>query len=296
MEASNNSKKQSQPIPPKVGVIIANYNYGHLLWDAVNSVVNQNYEGQLPIFIIDDASTKNRVDTKDHYYNHKRNSLSTNKVGGWTDRFNDKFNKLINEKEIESGTCGGEYWFHQMANNHGPSFCRNFMAEFAINEDCEYLAFLDADDIYHPDKIKKSVEILEKDDRIAAVYSDYSSLNMKTGVSIREYKPSYCKQLLLRECIINNDSVIRASAFQEAGGYLDTIRRAEDWDLWLRISHKHLLWHIPEDLLTVRNTGEGLSNLTEENRELWNQSWDVVRRRVDEFYKTGKIPMGSLND
>lgn len=229
---------------PKVGVIIPNYNCGHLIHDALLSVESQIYEGEIRIYVLDDCSTKNSV---------IKEQLSP--------------------------------YVHFQANltNMGPSYCRNLMGKIATGEECKYLAFLDADDIYHPEKIAKSVEVLESDDNIAAVYSDYSSLNMKTGVKTREYKSSYNKRLLLQDCIINNDSVVRASVFEEVGGYDEEMRCAEDYDMWIRISHKYLIYHIPEDLLTVRVTGEGATFAR--SKDEWNKNWNRIQQKLEQIYK-----------
>jgi glycosyltransferase involved in cell wall biosynthesis len=204
------------------------------------SIESQTYKGDIRIYVLDDCSTKNSV---------IREQLSP--------------------------------YVHFQANltNMGPSYCRNLMATIATEAGAKYLAFLDADDIYAPQKIEKSVEIMEREENVAAVYSDYTSLNMKTGVATREYKPAFDKHYLLRECIVNNDSVVRASAFKAVGGYDEEMRCAEDYDLWIRISHKWLIYHIPEDLVTVRVTGEGatFSRTSEE----WQRNWNRIREKLN---------------
>ena len=47
--------------PSKVTVYITNFNYGHYLEKAVNSVLNQTYE-EVEVLIIDDGSTDNSHD------------------------------------------------------------------------------------------------------------------------------------------------------------------------------------------------------------------------------------------
>jgi len=44
---------------PRVTVIIANYNYDQYISDAIQSAIDQDYEGPLSICIIDDGSTDN---------------------------------------------------------------------------------------------------------------------------------------------------------------------------------------------------------------------------------------------
>jgi len=56
------------------------------------------------------------------------------------------------------------------------------------------------------------------------------------------------------------------------------MRCAEDYDLWIRISQKYMLWHIPEDLLTVRVTGEGAT--FSRTKEEWQKNWNRIREKL----------------
>ena len=47
---------------PLLSIVIANYNYGHFLEEAIQSVLSQNMGNQIELIICDAASTDNSVD------------------------------------------------------------------------------------------------------------------------------------------------------------------------------------------------------------------------------------------
>ena len=49
---------------PVLSVVIANYNYGRFLEDAIQSVVGQNENGVVELIVCDAASTDDSVDRK----------------------------------------------------------------------------------------------------------------------------------------------------------------------------------------------------------------------------------------
>ena len=47
---------------PKVAIIIANYNYEDYVIKAINSVLNQTYDGEIRIYVVDDGSSDSSWD------------------------------------------------------------------------------------------------------------------------------------------------------------------------------------------------------------------------------------------
>ena len=65
---------------PKVAIIIANYNYEDYVIKAINSVLNQTYDGEIRIYVVDDGSSDSSWDkniTNDRTRNIYRNVRST---------------------------------------------------------------------------------------------------------------------------------------------------------------------------------------------------------------------------
>jgi glycosyltransferase involved in cell wall biosynthesis len=47
---------------PNVAVIITNYNYGNYVLDAISSALEQDYKGQLRVYVVDDGSSDGSYD------------------------------------------------------------------------------------------------------------------------------------------------------------------------------------------------------------------------------------------
>ena len=56
------------------------------------------------------------------------------------------------------------------------------------------------------------------------------------------------------------------------------MRTCEDYDLWMRISEKYLISHVPVALTKVRVTGENSSNIVAQ--ETWQKNWMRVMEKM----------------
>lgn len=143
----------------------------------------------------------------------------------------------------------------------------------------DYLAFLDADDIWLPEKLEKHVEHLNNSPTVGISFCYSAFINEQgnsTGICQKPRKlyditPSY---VLCRNPVGNGSAaVIRREVFEDIkfqdnlygtieDFYFDErLRRAEDIECWLRISIRTHWRHegIPEVLTYYRITSSGLS-------------------------------------
>ncbi|MEL6460498.1 MAG: glycosyltransferase family 2 protein [Cyanobacteria bacterium J06641_2] len=143
----------------------------------------------------------------------------------------------------------------------------------------DYLAFLDADDIWLPEKLEKHVEHLNSSPTVGISFCYSAFINEQgnsTGICQKPRKlyditPSY---VLCRNPVGNGSAaVIRREVFEDIkfqDNLYDTLedfyfderlRRAEDIECWLRISIRTHWRHegIPEVLTCYRITTSGLS-------------------------------------
>lgn len=138
--------------------------------------------------------------------------------------------------------------------NMGPSAARNTGIKNATGE---ILAFLDGDDTYHKDKIKNSITYFEKYPEVGMVYTDYEVL--ENNNLRREFARSFDYQLLKEDCLPNSNSLIRKSVFATVGMFNESIRGAEDYEMWIRIAQKYMIIHIPEALFLYRMHGQNFT-------------------------------------
>jgi glycosyltransferase involved in cell wall biosynthesis len=106
-----------------------------------------------------------------------------------------------------------------------------------------YFAFLDADDIWHRDKLALVSTVLAANPKIALFYHPYTQdniVNKRLPENIVVYKLPFIK-LLPANVIATSCAVIRNEPkmrFDEA------MRYTEDYDLWLRMGYKYKIYFI----------------------------------------------------
>jgi len=142
--------------------------------------------------------------------------------------------------------------------NGGGSVARNSGMDVATGD---YIAFLDADDAWHKDKLMLVKTILESRPDIRLFYHPYTleDISKKSlPEDIVVYRLPFVKllpaNLIATPCtIIKNDPAFRFDA---------AMRYSEDYDLWLRIGYKYKLYfiNIPlTQLFRPINTAGGVS-------------------------------------
>lgn len=132
--------------------------------------------------------------------------------------------------------------------NSGVAVSRNRGVKLAQGK---YLAFLDADDLWSPDKLTDQLQALKNHPEAALAYSwtDYIDTDGKLvnpGDHPTEQGVVY-SQLLLKNFIENGSNpLIRASSLQQVGLFDPDLPPAEDWDLWLRIAARYAFVVVPK--------------------------------------------------
>lgn len=131
----------------------------------------------------------------------------------------------------------------------GPSAARNLGIREARGE---FVAFLDADDVWLPGHCQALVSLLLRHPRAAIAFSrvekfDRHSLSVPTAQATLPMRPfDAFRRLLVSNFVPQSTVVARRSVLLEAGGYDETLRLAEDFDLWLRIAERHYFVGLPE--------------------------------------------------
>mgnify|MGYP003151183260 FL=1 len=67
---------------------------------------------------------------------------------------------------------------------------------------------------------------------------------------------------------------------EDTGYYDKTMRTCEDYDLWMRISEKFIIAHVPKSLTMVRVTGDNSSFIV--NQEVWQKNWTRVMQKAQD--------------
>lgn len=147
--------------------------------------------------------------------------------------------------------------------NSGVSAARNKGIEAAKGR---YIALLDADDVWHPDKISKQVTLLESIPEIMGAYVGVIRIS-KTG-EVLQYLPAIafedlCRSLLLHSSVIPNSPsslLLRREAFSHIGGFDPEFSQCADWDFLLRASLAIRLTPVSEWLVKYRTWSGNMSS------------------------------------
>ncbi len=131
---------------------------------------------------------------------------------------------------------------HKVHNNGVIAISRN---KGILEAKGEFLAFLDSDDWWITDKLRKAVNYLEQGNDL--VYHDLwivekvGKRNYRKTVGVRDLLPPVFDDLILHgNPIANSSVVVRAELLKEINGLSEDLQliAAEDYDCWLRIALK----------------------------------------------------------
>ena len=164
--------------------------------------------------------------------------------------------------------------------NRGLAGARNTGIREAIGE---YIAFLDGDDMWEPQKLEKHVAHLENNPQVGVTFSRSKLFGGNSAAYLMSFTGKVDgKRLLCRNPISNGSTpVVRREVLDELrvdDEYFDEqFRRNEDIDLWLRVAclTDWELEGLPEALTWYRVNAEGLSASFYRQFESW---MDVVEK------------------
>lgn len=155
--------------------------------------------------------------------------------------------------------------------NRGPSAARNTGIAAATGE---FIAFLDADDLWPEGKLQAQLTVLRQHPQAALVFGDCRQFNAEGPRSRTEFAvgnlgevswsnsglvPNAYARLLENNFITTGSVIVRRKALHEAGGFAEDLRLVEDLDLWLRIARRHAIAWCPRECLHRRLHGSNIS-------------------------------------
>src|SRR5213593_1528227 len=141
-------------------------------------------------------------------------------------------------------------------NNRGPSAAKNMGIRASRGA---YVAFLDSDDLWLPEKLALQVRILDTLQEVGMVYTGSQLFNDQTKAIIgihqeRTPHPSgrILSQLVLENVVPSPTPVVRRSILDRAGLFDENLLACEDWDLWIRIAKTCEIYYVDLPLAKYR--------------------------------------------
>ena len=131
----------------------------------------------------------------------------------------------------------GEAVRYHRQQNAGPAVARNCGIRLSR---FPWVAFLDADDVWLPEKLSTQLEAVGKSGA-RAVYTNcrnFGSIDRVAEFRSEQPMPSgdVFEDLLHDNFLTLSTLMIRRDALRAANGFLSEMTGAEDWDLWLRLA------------------------------------------------------------
>lgn len=230
-------RRMSSVQEPQVDVIIPAYNAAKYLPAAIESVIAQTFKNWT-IILVDDGCTDNTEDV----------------VAPFLARLGDRL-KYIKQP------------------NGGVSAARNAALR---NSSAEFLALLDADDIWLPTRLEESVRCLRAKPNVGLTYGfntriDPDGAVLDTFDRRQKHGEGWIAPYLYMRTIDLPSPTItfRRKCTEDVGGFDETLTVTEDRDLWLRIALRYEIALIPKVLAYYRTSPQ--SATTDPNRMLKSQ-------------------------
>lgn len=207
---------------PKVSVVMSVYNGERYLIEAVQSILCQTFP-DFEFIIINDGST--------------------DRTPQILSEFDDPRVKVVSQ--LNRGLT--------VSLNNGIRLARG-----------EYIARMDADDVSEPQRLEQEVKLLDRHPDVALVACWYKVIDEYGEVLASRKLPVDSKQLamLLKDenPICHGSVLIRKKVLEDVGLYNESLRYAQDYELWLRMLHKsYKFGAVPEFLYRYRLSPDSLA-------------------------------------
>lgn len=237
-----------------ISVIIPVYNAEKSIEKSLISIKNQTWKGEFEIIIVNDGST----------------DQSKNVIETYGKKNPDQNIILINQE------------------NGGVSKARNAAMKIAKGE---YIALLDSDDEWLPEKTEKQMKFLANEnynvDFITSFWNDenltfpYNLLPQDKLVKIT------LKKLLFKITGQTSTAIFKRKVLENTGFFDENQKYSEDANYWMRISEKNEMYLLPQKLVIAGDGKKsfGISGLSANLKEMENG----IQKNILEMYQTNRI-------
>lgn len=219
-----------------VSIITPTYNCGKFIEETIKSVLKQSYENW-EMIIVDDCSTDNTKEVVEKYSN--------------------------NDSRIK---------YFLLDKNSGAAVTRTKAMELANGN---YIAFLDSDDLWMEDKLKRQLDFMKKNDYAftCTAYEQIDELGNPLNKVIKTKDRTNYNGILL-SCPVGNSTVMYN--VDKLGKFVvPNIRKRNDDALWLQILKKEkYIYGMPDILMRYRIRSNSISS---NKLELVKYHWKLYR-------------------
>ena len=232
----------------KISVIIPTYNRANLLPRAIESVLKQTFTN-FELIIVDDCSIDNTTEVVKEF--------------------------LKKDKRIK--------YIRLNKNSGSAAYPRNIGIQRASGE---YIAFLDSDDEWLPEKLEKQIQLFRNSSNNLGFVGCNAIVIDKKSNKITEYKtPQHgyvFKELLVNDFILNPSSIlIKKKVFNKIGFFDENLKIGEDWDMWIRIAQWYEFDFVPQPLFKYYSHDNNITKITTLKEKEKNIEYLIKKHRKD---------------
>jgi glycosyltransferase involved in cell wall biosynthesis len=255
----------------QVFVLMPTFNVEPFIGIAIESVLNQTFQ-DWELLVLDDCSTDNTLTIAQSYRDH-----------------DSRIRVLQNSSNL--GMLGN--W------NKGVTFCKS-----------PFFIKLDGDDVWHPEMIQSSLNIIEKDETVGMVFAKYININSENEIiphseimlpDFASDKSFSCIPLVMQgvsrmlsySILRQGLSLMRSKIFAEIGGYRFLLSKktqaSTDTEFYFRVGCHYKIHCINTVLYYYRVHKQSISALDEAAGLLELKMYEVKLVINDYYYEQGKI-------
>lgn len=164
----------------------------------------------------------------------------------------------------------------------GPAASQNLALS---NTRADYIAFLDSDDLWMPEKLAKQVAALEANPDAGLCYCNGIAIddqeNRLYQILRDEHREPDNPASLLIDCYIVSPSkvLVRRSLFDQVGVFRDDLLFSHDHECWVRMREVTRFIYVPEILMGYRRHPQQGSL----RREMWDNGFLILREAIRRY-------------
>jgi glycosyltransferase involved in cell wall biosynthesis len=238
---------ESSETYPLVSVIIPCFNRERFVRETVESVLSQTWQN-VELIVVDDGCTDG-----------SRTILES---------YGDLLTILEHTGRVNKGQSA--------AINLGLRHCRG-----------EYIAILDSDDLFAPEKIEKQISYLIDNPEIGLVYANGYAIDEQGKKLYEFYNKSHIEMSdpsrVLMDCyfLLPNNSLVRRNVMDQAGYFDEALRAAQDHDMAIRVAEVAKLGYMAEHLFYYRRHNDSISQKNAKRR--WKNGYKILHKALKRY-------------
>lgn len=222
----------------KVSVLVPTYNRANVIGRSIDSVLAQTFS-DYEIIIVDDGSSDNTEDVVRQYVNKMPDRIK----------------------------------YVRLNKNNGAAAARNAGAKQATGY---YLAFLDDDDEWHPDKLEIQLRPMLDDDSVDLTFSCMARYQgeellyvVNGGIKWEKIRDNFLQKQLFDNYIGTPSMIIKRRSFLDMGGFNEDLGSMEDWEFAIRAAIRLHIDFVPATLMDVHVSEHSLTHNIDSYVDAW---------------------------